>query len=68
MDDVCVHAANPEKNRAGPGAASCRPRPGASCASGAPDQFFSMFQKNGTGDTRTPESSFRHATGWNHWP
>ena len=31
-------------------------------------QLFSMFQKNGTGETSTPDSSFRHATGWNHCP
>ena len=68
MNDVRVHARSPEKNRAGPGAARRRPRPGAGCASGAAGQFFSMFQKNGTGETSTPESSLRHATGWNHCP
>ena len=51
------------------GAAACRagspePRTGAAGAA----QFFSMFQKNGTGETSTPESSLRHATGWNHCP
>ena len=58
----------PERNRTGPGTAGGRPRPGARSASDAAGQFFSMFQKNGTGETSTPESSFRHATGWNHCP
>ena len=68
MDDVRVHARSPWRNRIGPGTAGDRPRPDAGYASDAAGQFFSMFQKNGTGDTSTPESSLRHATGWNHCP
>ena len=58
----------PGRNRAGPGTACGRPRPGALDAPDAAGQFFSMFQKNGTGETSTPESSLRQATGWNHCP
>ena len=54
----------PETGAAGRRAGSPEPRTGAAGAA----QFFSMFQKNGTGETSTPESSLRHATGWNHCP
>lgn len=30
--------------------------------------FFSIFQKNGTGETTTPLRLERQAIGWNHWP
>jgi|KNS12BottometaT_FD_k123_172899_2 hypothetical protein len=33
-----------------------------------PSYFLSMFQKNGTGETNTPDKFDRHAIGWNHWP
>ena len=58
----------PAPSEPGPARRSAAPALRPSLPADGEVQFFSMFQKNGTGETSTPESSLRQATGWNHCP